>query len=711
MSRLNSGFDMKSEESIPVNYSEELSPQLIERLAKTAFCESGISGLADLFRDTPLETANQWVGQLTDMGEDVALTRLLDTFTYCGFVLDPAVLVRSGMVVSDITCIPYAFSHQDERAIPHLLKAARFEELSHQRQILYGRMAAEFTLRYGVDDDSVRRLLHYLSELPVHHEIQLLAIDTISMLDSGKLESDVFPILIDFDIKKDLPDRPPPKVIATGGTLRRPVAKVGRNDPCHCGSGKKYKRCCQGKDSELLADASEYEGITRTQLQENPGVVSDTQLIDEMRAYEIKKLDPAKLNARQLLVANRRAAAFGLYEIAFNMLVECSGRTDLDFEFDPGHFVEIMERALSSGNMDVAENARKLIPEDYDLVDWDDVNMQFEIHQNPGVLSVLEKRCATALDPDAEFDVLHDHDLCNLAHILHRKFPAISILFARAAVSQCPDRLLDNDVLVEVVHECRVDLGLEPWDDPIDEMVSEGEGEYEKQRCEIQHAGVESDLRGELAVAREQAKSSAKKLRDAEMDLQKMKKELAATEKSKGASEKKSVVAPVGPSSEQRETMERLRRQIENMKVEIGNQQEQRRKLRQQLEREQRPGRSQETADSDENRDAGDEQVEMPSKKERRIIIPEYKDSFRDACGNMPASVVGGALKALSGVASYDAAAWRNFRSIKRLSNIYRMRIGIHYRLLLKWIPGASLCALDLIPRQDLESWIKRHDV
>ena len=23
--------------------------------------------------------------------------------------------------------------------------------------------------------------------------------------------------------------------------------KVGRNDPCPCGSGKKYKKCCEGK--------------------------------------------------------------------------------------------------------------------------------------------------------------------------------------------------------------------------------------------------------------------------------------------------------------------------------------------------------------------------------------------------------------------------------------------------------------------------------
>ena len=30
------------------------------------------------------------------------------------------------------------------------------------------------------------------------------------------------------------------------GTKRKPkrVNKVGRNDPCPCGSGKKYKQCC-----------------------------------------------------------------------------------------------------------------------------------------------------------------------------------------------------------------------------------------------------------------------------------------------------------------------------------------------------------------------------------------------------------------------------------------------------------------------------------
>ena len=45
------------------------------------------------------------------------------------------------------------------------------------------------------------------------------------------------------------------KITGTGGgdetVKKRPVVKkvkVGRNDPCPCGSGKKYKSCCMDKD-------------------------------------------------------------------------------------------------------------------------------------------------------------------------------------------------------------------------------------------------------------------------------------------------------------------------------------------------------------------------------------------------------------------------------------------------------------------------------
>jgi len=39
-----------------------------------------------------------------------------------------------------------------------------------------------------------------------------------------------------------------------------PMAKLGRNDPCHCGSGAKYKKCCLPKD-----EATEREGLAEAQ--------------------------------------------------------------------------------------------------------------------------------------------------------------------------------------------------------------------------------------------------------------------------------------------------------------------------------------------------------------------------------------------------------------------------------------------------------------
>lgn len=34
-----------------------------------------------------------------------------------------------------------------------------------------------------------------------------------------------------------------------------PGQTPGRNDPCHCGSGKKYKSCCLGKDEAAAREA------------------------------------------------------------------------------------------------------------------------------------------------------------------------------------------------------------------------------------------------------------------------------------------------------------------------------------------------------------------------------------------------------------------------------------------------------------------------
>jgi hypothetical protein len=50
--------------------------------------------------------------------------------------------------------------------------------------------------------------------------------------------------------------------------LEEAMTKVGRNDPCPCGSGKKYKKCCEEKGgrkkfhAEVLTPASVAEPQT-----------------------------------------------------------------------------------------------------------------------------------------------------------------------------------------------------------------------------------------------------------------------------------------------------------------------------------------------------------------------------------------------------------------------------------------------------------------
>ena len=73
----------------------------------------------------------------------------------------------------------------------------------------------------------------------------------VSMVDNKKENT----LRTLFRVRLTMEERPParlPKkniVLSHSGdgrsqTVKRKVPKVGRNDPCPCGSGKKYKHCC-----------------------------------------------------------------------------------------------------------------------------------------------------------------------------------------------------------------------------------------------------------------------------------------------------------------------------------------------------------------------------------------------------------------------------------------------------------------------------------
>ncbi len=689
----------------------KFTPELVQKLIQTPFCRPSIAELAELFVDATVDEFNALVAQLTEQGEDVALDRLLTVCAYRDIQLDPTVLAESTAVIHDLMHLPYAYANQGADALEPLIKNARAEILSQERQSLLGRFATEIALRHQTHQDEVTRLLQHL-----HEEIRIPAItvmicDSMHTMESGVLTSSAFPLMTGFDIHKDLPERPAPKVIGNGETIRRPIPKLGRNEPCHCGSGKKYKRCCIEKDQAVLADASSYAGVTKSQLAENPGVVDDAEIIFGLRAYEIKKLKPEKLTTNQLLPAYRKACTFGLSEVAFAMLIELSKRTDSNRSFDKGHFADFMGYALEHNEVELAQRARELVPKDSDLVNWDEIDLQFDLCTNPGHLETIETRCRKAFTaiPDEKYG-FRDHEFCNLAHLFFNKFPALGILFARAALLECPDRVLDNEFLVECVHEARIDLGLSPWDDPVDTWLDDYDKEQAGQALDKEHAKETEALRKQLAASRKKIKEAETGLSSKETMLAELKKDLEAI-----AAHPKTRT-PEKPKKETQEaaqdTVNRLRRQIDGLKAEIGNQQEKRQQLRHELDRErqhaQRAAAAQETTKENIENDEGAAPA-MPGENARTIVVPDYHGNFRDACQSLPGSATASAMKAVASFAVYDSAVWRNARSIKQLTDIYRVRIGRSYRLLLHWVPGQSLTALDLIPRQDLESWIRRH--
>jgi hypothetical protein len=52
------------------------------------------------------------------------------------------------------------------------------------------------------------------------------------------------------------------------------MKNVGRNDPCPCGSGKKFKKCCEAKTQRKGLTASRIDPVGAPQVQKAVGLTS-----------------------------------------------------------------------------------------------------------------------------------------------------------------------------------------------------------------------------------------------------------------------------------------------------------------------------------------------------------------------------------------------------------------------------------------------------
>lgn len=248
---------------------------------------------------------------------------------------------------------------------------------------------------------------------------------------------------------------------------RRATPKVGRNDPCPCGSGAKFKKCCQDKPETL--------------------------------AYQ----------------RWQQPAAFRPMDLPLHHLVQV--RTPIL----PSNLLElVLEDLAHRGPLDLAEVTLEELLDRPDCVsEADSIRMTFLIivcRRDGGRLQDkqierLEGNLGKALRQlfSVQLDALvplldNSQELQDLAYLTRLRNPVCSVLLARAAMFPGDKDGLDRWSLCNTLSDARAELGLGP-DDPLHDFEEDEEDE--------EHQALQTELseaRQRLAQLEAEAKALAR---------------------------------------------------------------------------------------------------------------------------------------------------------------------------------------------------------
>ncbi len=668
-------------------------------------CMADIRALARQFEEHAAEAIERQLLDLAESGETQALSRLLQVAAYNRVRLDGAVLARCLSVCERAVDTAPCLALTGEAAVPALLTAANDETLSDDQRVYAACFAAELSMEYELDPATALKALRKLGFIGLPRLSELMRADMERYLEQFATTGEKPPyLLLEISLTVLLPERPPPRVVGGDYTIRRPIPKLGRNEPCHCGSGLKYKKCCHAEDQALLRDASAYAGATRSELKAHPGLIDEPTIIEAMRAHELKTLDPGELGPNQLYAAYRRALAFGLRQLAFDMLLELEARPD-EQEFDPGHFEDLIEWVLEAGDLELARRIRDHCGDDC----WyhpESILFLFELLEHPEHFASLEQACRLSVCAIENEETRYDEPLVRLAHQCAPHYPALAVVLARAAIASRPEHAFDNEMLLDRIRELRLDLDRPQWDDPAEALF---------QWTDERHRALERERKEDEATLRlaKQLEATRTALDEKQRTLQEMAERVQEAEaelrRSRASGSGPAANAPPaadsGGESEKGEQLLRLRNQLQNLKAEIGQQQAQRSALRKALAEARR--KLDALTASEAATDEPDREL-ATVEPSGRPLVPEYSNEFRSRCATLPPAHAAKTILAAGRFAAHDPTVWRETRAIERLPGHYRIRIGRDYRLLVHWLPGESLQVLDVIPRQGLEAWIKR---
>lgn len=307
--------------------------------------------------------------------------------------------------------------------------------------------------------------------------------------------------------------------VHSGSTLIRETPRIGRNDPCPCGSGKKYKKCCLGK-SEGFDDYSA-DGLKLSELKDVPELGLTEAKVRDMRSYEVWNLRPEKIPDTVRISVVQRLILFEDLARAREVL-EHKAPKDYDL------------RGLEVIYYDVYEHAKQ---GDHSLLAWfsEWAEGYFEPHFEAKTLLASREELVSMLISEVEmafaatlagepFARVH---YANVAHAAFFLSKPLGILIARGCLKDAEG--LHHDLILDTIEDARDELGLAGDDQAVQISQAIMDNEDVAFETSFKLSKEQARAKKQVETRRQQAAKLETRISALEEDLKKL--ENKATEK------------------------------------------------------------------------------------------------------------------------------------------------------------------------------------
>ena len=478
----------------------------------------------------------------------------------------------------------------------------------------------------------------------------------------------------------------PLKILAWGRPMRRAVEKLGRNDLCHCGSGKKYKRCCFEKDQERLHLSSEVAGRTHAELRAEPEAGLTEPRLTSLPAFALAKIDPRKVPETLRRCYLMQVTGLKLFERAVEYFEVMEWDEEREDEWDFVLFFVMREQ-----RKDIAERM---------------------VAVRAGHEPVVEVRAGVRLllardEPAEELrvltetanDILHETDPENLNKlgygVLCSRHTALGIVICRSLIAIQPQK--KATFLLDQVLAARDKLNLPP-DDPFSDLL-------ERRLAEETHdEGADAAA---LRAARKRLDAKAAEVRQLHEEIERQRRAIERREK------EQKVAARPAPQTPADEAERRdLRLKLAELKGELRARSAERTALRRDLEKARddldalRQDQSAPSPAGDGDDDEASHYLPEQAAGNQPLRLVEFPHKFRETLEDLPRQAARAALAMIGRLAGGEPAAFAGVVQLRACHGILRQRIGSEHRLLFRLLPD-RVQVVDLINRRDLDRKIK----